>query len=360
LTRPASSIFTEHLELFVMNSRRRFHRRGFTLIELLVVIAIIAILVSLILPAVQQAREAARRTSCRNNLKQIALALQNYDSNHQSFPPIGASINYAFSAQAQLLPYCDQGSLHDLIDFEVPLGRPDSGFNPPHDATAEVPISFFNCPSDDIDSVKPVTFTRGRSSGTYPFAGLNYAINVGSGTGRNVSYGEPTDGIAWAGSNVDFADVTDGASNTVAFAETLMGPGTDMRGEISPRHVQKMLASGSGRGVGDMMAFRDRTLTESPEAFIASISDWKGTRGSVWISGFGSGGGAINGWYTPNSSYPDLSIRAYMVAGPRSLHAGMANVALCDGSVRGLSESIDVGVMRNLFSRNDGNAVGGF
>lgn len=342
-----------------MNVRARLSKkRGFTLIELLVVIAIIAILIALLLPAVQQAREAARRTQCKNNLKQFGLALHNYASTHRSFPLIGSSISYAFSAQAQMLPYCDQANLHNLIDFNIELGRPDSGFNPPHSTTATQPIPFFTCPSDDTPAVKPVTFSRGSSSGTFQFAGLNYAINVGSGTGDNVNYGSPTDGIAWSGSSVKFRDVTDGVSNTVAFAETLMGPGQDVSGTLTIQKAQKYLASGSGRDVSAMKSFRDRTLSESPEAFVASISGWKGTRGSIWISGFGSGGGAINGWYGPNSPYPDLSIRAYLASGPRSNHTGTANICLCDGSVRSLSDSINTNLMHNLFSRNDGNVIG--
>ncbi|MHC4876362.1 MAG: DUF1559 family PulG-like putative transporter [Planctomycetota bacterium] len=335
-------------------------RAGFTLIELLVVIAIIAILVALLLPAVQAAREAARRSQCKNNLKQIVLAMHNYESTHTVVPPIGASIGYAFSAQAQLLPYCDQETLHALLDFDIPLGRPDSGFNPPHDQTAQIPVPFFTCPSDDVRPVKSVTFTRGRSSGTFELAGINYMINVGSGTGDFVSYGDRTDGIAWSGGSVQMRDIVDGTSSTVAFAETLMGPGQDFSGTLSGRKVQKMFAAGSGRDVAAMKSFRDRTLTEAPDAFVSSIGSWKGTRGAVWISGFGSGGGAVNGWFTPNSPFPDLSIRAYLAAGPRSNHPGVVHVALCDGSTRSLSDSIDVNIMHWLFSRNDYEVIGEF
>jgi len=94
--------------------------RGFTLIELLVVIAIIAILIALLLPAVQQAREAARRTQCKNNLKQLALAAHNYHDTHNSFPLNAGDSLYGYSAQAQLLPFHEQGNLHDLIDFNQP------------------------------------------------------------------------------------------------------------------------------------------------------------------------------------------------------------------------------------------------
>ena len=102
----------------------RPHRRGFTLIELLAVIAIIAVLVSLLLPAVQQAREAARRSQCRNNLKQIGIALHNYADAFGTFPP-GRIVNpvsgqgHCFSAYAHLLPYIEQQALYDMIDWNA-------------------------------------------------------------------------------------------------------------------------------------------------------------------------------------------------------------------------------------------------
>ena len=352
--------------------RRRFEsnlgrRHGFTLIELLVVIAIIAILVAILLPAVQQAREAARRASCKNNLKQIGLAMMNYESTHQVFPPIGGSITYSFSAHAQLLPYADSAGLHDLIDFEIPLGRITADgdgdgeihFDAPHARTSEIGLPMFNCPSDPTPQVKPVYFSRGRTNVTNVVAGTNYFINVGSGRGTNVDYGSRTDGIAWSGGAAQFRDILDGASNTVLFAETLMGPGPEVTTTPRQHEVKRLVAGGSGRDVSDMIAFRDSAVG-NPDTFVNSVGNWASSRGANWIAGFGSGGGAINGWFPPNSPFPDLSIRAFIATGPRSEHPGTAQVVFGDGRVKGLSDSIDVETHRNLFAKDDGGLLGDY
>ncbi|QDU76030.1 Type II secretion system protein G precursor [Bremerella volcania] len=330
-------------------------RRGFTLVELLVVIAIIGILIALLLPAVQQAREAARRMSCSNNLKQIALSMHNYESAMRQFPPIGESINYSFSVQAQLLPFCEQENLRRLIDFHVELGHPRNGVNPEHAVPALTPVEFFTCPSDDTPVVKTVETA---SAGPFEFAGTNYCVNVGSGTGDYVSFGDPTDGISWAGAKVKFRDITDGTSNTVAFAETLMGPGTEPASTPQGKLMQKYIAKGSGRNISDVHALRNYIDANDLSGMLSQVTGWDGQRGSTWIRGFGSGGGAMNGYITPNSKFPDISIRAYVVMGPRSNHPGGAMTVFCDGSVHFLADTINVETLHNLFARNDGEVIG--
>lgn len=347
---------------------RRSSRSAFTLIELLVVIAIIAILVALLLPAVQQAREAARRTSCKNNLKQFGLALHNYHDTHTVLPIIntapngGSAISFGFSPHAQLLPYCEMGNLHSLVDFEIELGRARDGYMPDglptaNSQIADVPISFFTCPSDDLPVVRPTEFTWGSNSATWTYAGVNYFMNVGSGVGSNVDYGSPTDGIAWVGCKVKFRDITDGLTNTVAFAETLMGPG-DNPGTVTMQRAQKYSVN-VGRDEADMDAAK-ATAAADPAAFVAAQTSFSGNRGSNWIGAFGSGGPSINGYLPPNSPIPDMGARALIATGPRSNHAGTVNVVLCDGSVRGISENIDISIQHNLFSRNDGEVLGEF
>src|SRR5579871_2694162 len=110
--------------------RVRSHARGFTLIELLVVIAIIAVLVGLLLPAVQQAREAARRGQCKNNLKQFGLAIHNYEASVGSYPPGRTGFPMIFSAHAQLLPYYDAANVYNGIDFNTAPTFPEPPVQP--------------------------------------------------------------------------------------------------------------------------------------------------------------------------------------------------------------------------------------
>src|SRR5437660_1323471 len=117
-------------------------RSGFTLIELLVVIAIIAVLVALLLPAVQQAREASRRASCKNNLKQLGLALHNYESSYTCFPSAKNATN-SFSAHARLLPFLEQTNLFNTINFNVTGGK-----DPLNAVPWGITVAGFRCPSD--------------------------------------------------------------------------------------------------------------------------------------------------------------------------------------------------------------------
>src|SRR4051812_22654799 len=197
-------------------------RRAFTLIELLVVIAIIAVLIALLLPAVQAAREAARRSSCVNNLKQIGLALHNYHSVHETFPPgrintYVAGNGHCWGAYSRMLPQLEMQAIFNAINFGI---NPDPDYTTTSAAanrTGALTVSnTMLCPSDAGPSLVPV------GGGNY--AVHSYLLNVGSGYAVVQS---PTtgaiapNGVLYENSAVGMAAMLDGTSSTVAISETI-------------------------------------------------------------------------------------------------------------------------------------------
>ncbi len=189
---------------------------GFTLVELLVVIAIIGVMVGLLLPAVQSAREAARRMQCSNNLKQITLGLHNYESTYRMFP--AGRTTMGISALAAILPYIEQANAQELVDYKVAWNHANNV-----NATRTL-ISTFLCPSD------PTTILPSS------WAGTNYRANQGSGilwglpptdtADPNFGMPEPN-GVFYLDKRLRFRDLLDGASHTAAFSEHGFGDFTN-------------------------------------------------------------------------------------------------------------------------------------
>ncbi|HVJ84620.1 MAG TPA: DUF1559 domain-containing protein [Caulifigura sp.] len=331
-------------------------RLAFTIIELLVVISIIAILIALLLPAVQQAREAARRTTCQNNLKQLGLALHNYESTYSCFPGLGTPSQFNFSVQAKMLPYLEQSNLQRLIDFNVPLltgSGPGQVLNPVQAVAAETVLPVLLCSSDG---------GLERFSGGY--AGLNYLVSSGSGSGRSYDARWPTDGIAWYGSAVRMRDVSDGLSNTVAMAESLRGSGTSTTGPIPADARRDMASTGSiwqpvTPAPGGVTSGGSLVLNPDLNQFIGGVASWSGDRGKGWIRGLETYS-MVNGYLTPNHRLPDFTAHGRLWSGPRSNHTGGTYAQFGDGRVKFIGNNIDSALFRGLFTLGGGEVAGEF
>lgn len=315
-------------------SAKRPTSDGFTLVELLVVIAIIGVLIALLLPAVQAAREAARRSSCLNNLKQLGLALHHFHDSRRSFPPgRGGPAPTVFSAQAYLLPYVEQGGLHSQINFSLAptnLGIAGKVYSGAANAAAAAEVvATLQCPSDPAG---------GRVAGS-TFGGTNYVACAGSGMLGNGTL-NLADGAFFTMSKTRFADLLDGSSHTVAFSERQLGTGaatTQLAANEIPLYILEL---GPGIDV-------------SPGACAAlATGEWYAERGAKWILG-NYGNTIYNHYHPPNARDWDCMNLAQQKGqmGARSYHPGGVNVLLCDGSVRFVADGIDLGIWRAAATR---------
>lgn len=287
---------------------------GFTLVELLVVIAIIGILIALLLPAVQAAREAARKAQCKNNLRQIGLALHNYQSSHGVFPPGVLGTSGSTSAnqklhtwQAKILPFLEQANLDAQYDYNVRFDHANNA------AAVLQPVPVYLCP--DLDDL---------AIGNQ-YAPSHYAGSAGTAPGAD-------DGVLFPMSAIRFRDVVDGTSNTLAAGEIAFEIGGWARG-ANNTGTGGGGGGGSGGGTG--------------QAFARAVLRW-------WKAASNC---ATAGMNPPETTCNGSIERQFQFS---SRHAGGCHFALVDGSTRFISETIELAVFQSLITRAGGEVAGNF
>lgn len=322
-------------------------RPGFTLVELLVVIAIIGILIALLLPAVQVAREAARRTQCSNNLHQITLATQNYLAALKSVPPAvdwSKSAGANWSVHARLLPYMEDTSLHGLIDFRFNYN--DVTNAPQHAQVTQMKIPMFVCPSE-VQAEPRV----GASQTHFP---LNYGINYGTWFIYDAPSAKTGNGAFVVNAKISDKAFSDGLSKTLGFAEV--------------KAYQAKLANSSNP------ATMGATIPDSPAAVVAYGGTFATTGHTEWVDGKIHETG-ITATFSPNTNVPytggsqlsdvdfvskgeslTSAVPTYAVVTSRSYHPSVVNVAMMDGSVRAIGD-IDTIIWRAMGTRNGGESL---
>ncbi len=322
-------------------------RHGFTLVELLVVVAIIGVLVALLLPAVQAAREAARRTQCVNNLKQLGMALANFESAKSTFPsgadskpypPAGAGFPQTFfrwSAFAHLTPYLEQTAARDQLDLDLPLYAANGTVFPQNQFGVALQLPEFLCPSDRREPV------------SQNFGPTNYAACAG--TGKSAGTPHDTDGTFFINSRMRIREVTDGTSKTVAMSEGTLGldpmSGTP-RSQIDPQQVY----------VYAIAAPLTATMCNSSSAW-----NFQDPSGFSWANGEYRCS-LYNHYAQPNSAEIDcisnilfgnsaVLYSAYGWRTARSRHPGGVNALLVDSSVHWIADEIRLDVWKALSTR---------
>jgi prepilin-type N-terminal cleavage/methylation domain-containing protein/prepilin-type processing-associated H-X9-DG protein len=354
-------------------------RRGFTLIELLVVIAIIAVLIALLLPAVQAAREAARRMQCVNNMKQIGLALHNYHSANNCFPPGGLIVNNtngsgtlanaSLSPHGRVLAYAEQQALYNAMNFSV--GVQDDAYGGPANQTVTLTrLAQFLCPSDTPPSWNVVaSFTSGIAPGNNYFASLGSTLEFDA----TQTGGPPNGMFQYMGAPISLASITDGSSSTIAFGEWRTGtgntaiitPATDIIGSgVYPagatQHNTPAMSAPNPTFVQTFPAWVKLCVSEV--AVAANRGGKTGILGQSWSNALpcNSLGNVL---VAPNSPPGYCLVGAAGSTqsagnyGLSSRHPGGANILMGDGSVKFLKNSVNQQTVWSLGSRAQGEII---
>ncbi len=329
------------------------HRRSaFTLIELLVVIAIIAILIGLLLPAVQKVREAAARAKCQNNLKQIGLGLHNYHDAIETFPPAGArgqftgGTGWGFSWMVLLLPYIEQENFWNQLNKTSP--NPGYNVTANNDISESTVLSVFTCPSSPFTPKAARHVEAGANGNTQAsdYVAIEGSVNGGGVTGQDInSYGiSGGNGILLRGTTatqtrgtVKITTISDGTSNTMLASEisNVFQHGTAGAKERDIRPGERfgfMMGSSHNNYMDSDNRGMNWTTIRYPINYRGNVSDWGNDTAGLCDR--------------PCANHPLLSA-----------HSGGVNVLFGDGAVRFLRDSTDLNTLLRLGAKNDGQVV---
>ena len=357
-----------------MLSKEKMNRLGFTLVELLVVIAIIGVLVGMLLPAVQQVRSAAQRTSCANKMRQIGLAVHNFESAHGHLPvnQVGPGQSNGageygtgyYSWLVPLLPFVEQNNLHAMFDLNVSNGDGNDfkmSESHPNALAASTPVDLFVCPADAsagnntvFGSANPAPSNYMSNAGWPSYAtGLNGERAAPATFNGVIPLVHPSEPVAWHGSaRAGFAAITDGTSNTAMVSERLVQTATSAASvrsgdsRLQSHHVLERFET--LRRINNQLTNSHTHVFES--AFI----------GRSWSSGFPLAAPTYMHVKRPNSligHYGTSQDQGDLVMTPSSRHSGGVNLVRADGSVQFVDDDISLEAWWALGARNDGQVV---